>query len=461
MSKEVMDELKKNPDLLAEYEETFTNEERISNALNLKQSSFVLQHGEVNFDDLSFTEPIKKSRRETYLGMTTSIKELGILTPIHVMVTESYADWLDGDMKEEFVGFKYVVIDGFRRVYGGIKNNITSCRAVIWEFEDKDLGSQLITALSRLLNKVQNHSWSEVWYLYQILELQTSMTPGTLEYLLSLESGDAMRLKDIMLSDYPEVRDELLSNKKTLSQCYNMLQKLRKEEDQIMIDDTRGISEVDSAEDIVDKENKGTLSDNEVMEILDMIDDFSGDLTDEDFDELAGNNLDDERQRVGERHPLDPALRAAVLARDEYCCQVSGRGKGLPADVALAILNVHHLIPVHAGGTDSIDNLITISLDAHTLVHIIERRNGKLGMSKDDFDKLSPDEQEYFKRVMRIARVAVEANRRVGNSKEKIKKATSDNMRFKMPGAVLKENMDAVNNSGGVYNYRERELDNK
>lgn len=461
MSKEVMDELKKNPDLLAEYEETFTNEERISNALNLKQSSFVLQHGEVNFDDLSFTEPIKKSRRETYLGMTTSIKELGILTPIHVMVTESYADWLDGDMKEEFVGFKYVVIDGFRRVYGGIKNNITSCRAVIWEFEDKDLGSQLITALSRLLNKVQNHSWSEVWYLYQILELQTSMTPGTLEYLLSLESGDAMRLKDIMLSDYPEVRDELLSNKKTLSQCYNMLQKLRKEEDQIMIDDTRGISEVDSAEDIVDKENKGTLSDNEVMEILDMIDDFSGDLTDEDFDELAGNNLDDERQRVGERHPLDPALRAAVLARDEYCCQVSGRGKGLPADVALAILNVHHLIPVHAGGTDSIDNLITISLDAHTLVHIIERRNGKLGMSKDDFDKLSPDEQEYFKRVMRIARVAVEANRRVGNSKEKIKKATSDNMRFKMPGAVLKENMDAVNNSGGVYNYRERELDNE
>lgn len=461
MSKEVMDELKKNPDLLAEYEETFTNEERISNALNLKQSSFVLQHGEVNFDDLSFTEPIKKSRKETYLGMTTSIKELGILTPIHVMVTESYADWLDGDMEEEFVGFKYVVIDGFRRVYGGIKNNITSCRAVIWEFEDKDLGSQLITALSRLLNKVQNHSWSEVWYLYQILELQTSMTPGTLEYLLSLESGDAMRLKDIMLSDYPEVRDELLGNKKTLSQCYNMLQKLRKEEDQLMIDDTRGISEVDSAEDIVDKENKGTLSDNEVMEILDMIDDFSGDLTDEDFDELAGNNLDDERQRVGERHPLDPALRAAVLARDEYCCQVSGRGKGLPADVALAILNVHHLIPVHAGGTDSIDNLITISLDAHTLVHIIERRNGKLGMSKDDFDKLSPDEQEYFKRVMRIARVAVEANRRVGNSKEKIKKATSDNMRFKMPGAVLKENMDAVNNSGGVYNYRERELDNE
>ncbi len=461
MSKEIMDEMKKNPELLAEYEEVFTNEERVSNALNLKKSSFALKYGEVDFDDLSFTEPIKKSRKETYLGMTTSIKELGILSPIHVMVTEGYADWLDGDKIEEFLGFKYVVIDGFRRVYGGIKNNLKSCKAVIWEFEDKDLGSQLITSLSRLLNKVQNHSWSEVWYLYQVLELQTSMSPGTLEYLLSLESGDAMKLKDIMLCDYQEVKDELTGDKKTLSQCYNMLQKLRKEEDQLMIDDIRGISEVGEAEDIVDKEDKATLSDNEVMEILDMIDDFTGDLTEEDFDELAGNNLEDDRQRVGERHPLDPALRAAVLARDEYCCQVSGRGKGLPADVALAILNVHHLIPVHAGGTDTLDNLITVSLDAHTLIHIIERRNGKLGMSKEDFDKLPEDEQEYFKRVMRIARVAVEANRRVGNSKEKIKKATSDSMRFKMPGAVLKENMEAVNNTGGVYNFRERELANE
>lgn len=458
MSKEVMDEMRKNPELLAEYDETFTNEERVSNALNLKKSSFILKYGEVDFDDLSFTEPIKKSRKETYLGMTTSIKELGILTPIHVMVTEGYADWLDGDMSEEFNGFKYVVIDGFRRVYGGIKNNLKGCKAVIWEFEDKDLGSQLITSLSRLLNKVQNHSWSEIWYLYQILELQTSMSPGTLEYLLSLESGDAMKLKDIMLCDYSEVRDELLGNKKTLSQCYNMLQKLRKEEDQLLIDDTRGISEVDTAEEIVDKEDRSTLSDNEVMELLDMIDDFSGELTEEDFDELAGNNVENERQRVGDRHPLDPALRAAALARDEYCCQVSGRGKGLPADIALSILNVHHIIPVHCGGEDVLDNLITLSLDAHTLVHIIERRNGKLGISKDDFDKLPEEEQEYFKKVMRIARVAVEANRRKGLSKEAIKKNSSDAVRFKMPGVVQKENMEAVNSTGGVYNFREKEV---
>lgn len=450
MSAEVMEEMKRNPEMLEEYENAFTNEERINNALNLSSSSFALKLGKVSFEEISFTEPIKKGRKETYLGLTTSIKELGILTPIHVMVTEGYADWLDTDLSEEFHGFKYVVIDGFRRVYGGLKNGLKGCNAVIWEFKDKDLGSQLITALSRLLNKVQNHSWSETWYLYQILELQTSMSPGTLEYLLGLESGDAMKLKDIMLCDYQEVIDELLGNKKTLTQCYNMLQKLRKEEDQLAIEDQRGISELEDAEEIIDKEDRGTLSDEDVKEILEMSDNFDGELSEEDFDELMGNDIANDRQTVGERHHLDPALRAAVLARDGYSCQVSGVGKGLPADVALAILNVHHKIPVHCGGEDVMENLITVSLDVHTLVHVIERRNGKLGMKKEDFDKLPIETQEYLKGVMKIARIAVEANRRVGNSKEKIKKATSENMRFKMPGTDLKENMDAVNANGGI-----------
>lgn len=444
MSKEVMDEMRKNPELLAEYEETFSNEERVSNALQLKKSSFVLKYGDVNFDDLSFTEPIKKSRKETYLGLTTSIQELGVLTPIHVMVTEGYADWLDSDMSEEFNGFKYIVIDGFRRVYGGIKNGIKGCKAVIWEFEDKDLGSQLITALSRLLNKVQNHNWSEIWYLYQILELQTSMSPGTLEYLLSLDSGDAMKLKDIMLCDYSEVKDELLTNKKNLSQCYNMLQKLRKEEDQLMIDDTRGISEVDTAEEIVDKEDKRTLSDNEVMELLDMLDDFSGDLSEEDFDELAGNNIEDEGQKVGERHPLDPALKAETLIRDEYSCQCCGRGKGYPLKYALSILNSHHIISVANKGKDTLENIVTVCQNCHTTIHTLIKNYCKFGMKKEDFDKLPEDDKEILSRIMRFARVDFEAGKRLGKTKEDFKKDNKNNLKFRMPGTDLSENMKAL-----------------
>lgn len=442
---EAMNDIKGNPQLLAEYEEVFTNEEKVSNALNISKSNFATQVGYVDFDDLSFTEPIKKSRRETYLGLTTSIGELGILTPIHVMVTEGYADYLDGDKEEEeFEGFKYIVIDGFRRVFAGKKNGINGCNAVIWEFKDKDLGSQLITPLSRLLNRAQQHSWSEIWYLYQILEMQSAMSPGTLEYLLQLEPGDAMKLKDIMSCSYQEVIDELMSNKKTLSQCYNMLQKLRKEEDTLMLEDQMGLSEVEEAKEIVDDSDRAILSDEDVKEILEMSDSFDGELSEDDFDELMGNNIPDDRQTSGDRHPLDPALRAAVLQRDGYCCQITGRGKGLPTPIALSILNVHHKIPVHCGGTDTMDNLITVCLDAHTLIHVIERNLGKLGMSKEQFDELDEEEKTFIKGVMKIARIAVEANKRMGKSKEQIKKETSDSIRFKMPGTDLKENMDAI-----------------
>lgn len=440
---EAMEEIRENPKMMQEYEEVFTNEEKVSNALNISKSNFVIKPGYVSFDDLSFTEPIKKSRKETYLGLTTSIGELGILTPIHVMVTEGYADYLESSQDEPFSGFKYIVIDGFRRVFAGKKNNLDGCNAMVWEFEDKDLGSQLITPLSRLLNRAQSHSWSEIWYLYQILEMQSAMSPGTLEYLLQLESGDAMKLKDIMSCDYQEVRDELLSNKKTLSQCYNMLQKLRKEEDTLLLEDQKGLSEVEEAKDIVDSSDKAVLSDDDVKEILEMSDSFDGELSDDDFDELMGNNIEDERQTSGERRPLDPALRAAVLQRDGYCCQVTGRGKGLPANIALSILNVHHKVPVHCGGTDTMDNLITICLDVHTLVHIIERNMGKLGMSKEQFEALDEEQQTFIKGVMKLARIAVEANKRQGKTREQVKKE-ADVPRFQMPGVVQKENINAI-----------------
>lgn len=450
MENSTMEDIKKNPELLSEYENSFTNEEKLKNTLQVDKNSFALDIGYVDFDDCSVTEPIKNSRKDTCIGLKTSIGELGILSPIHVMVTEGYSDYLEGKRDESFMGFKYIVIDGFRRIYAGYKNNIPGCNAVIWNFKDKDLGSQLVTVLSRILNKVQSHSWNEVWYLCQVLEMQSNLSPGTLEYLLCLEPGDSMKLKDIMLSGYEDVKSDLLGNKKTLAQCYNALQKLRKEEDMLLMEDQMGVSEVEEADTIIDKSDKNTLSDGEVKEILEMEDNFNGELSDDDFDELMGNDLADEHQTVGDRHPLDPALKAAVLQRDGYCCQITGRGKGLPANIALAILNVHHKIPVHAGGTDSMDNLITVCLDAHTLIHIIERNNGKLGMSREQFDALPEEEQTFIMGVMKIARIAVEANRRLGRTRDQIRKDTSDSIKFKMPGAVLKDNLEALEEAGKI-----------
>lgn len=387
---------------------------------------------------------MKKARKETYLGLAKSVSEMGILQPIHVMITEGYADWVEDGGEGDYDGFRYILLDGFRRIWAGYKNGLTRSNAMVWDFKDKDKGNDLALTLSRILNKNQDNSWGEKWYLYQILEAQSALTPGTLEYLLQLRPGDAMKLKDIMSCDYQDVKDELLSNKKTLDQAYNMLQKYRKEEDVLGREDNTGISDMEQAEGLVEEGGDNLLNDEDIKEILEMEDNFNGDLSDEDFDELMGNNIADERQTVGERHPLDPALRAAVLQRDGYCCQITGRGKGLPANIALSILNVHHKVPVHCGGTDSMDNLITVCLDAHTLIHIIERNMGKLGMSKEQYDALDEEEQKFIRGVMKIARIAVEANKRQGKTREQIREETKDSIKFKMPGAVQKENIDAV-----------------
>ena len=447
---ELNEGLRANPQLMEEYENTFTSEEKVQNALKISKNNFTIETGVVDFSDILVSEPIKNGRKETYSGLTTSVAEMGILSPIHVMVLEGYSDWIaeHDEEEEEYEGYKYSILDGFRRVWAGYKNGITRANAVIWNFEDKDRGAELAASLSLILNKIQRRSWGEIWYLFQILEEQSAMTPGTLEYLLMLESGDAMKLKDIMLCDYPEVRDELLSDRKTLTQCYNMLQKLRKEEDKLAKEDQQGISDLEQAEGIVEKGGDQVLSNEEVNEILEMGDSLDGELSDEDFDELMGNNLPDDRQTVGERHPLDPALRAAVLQRDGYKCVVTGRGEGLPAPIALSILNVHHVIPVHAGGTDTMENLVTVCLDVHTLIHIIERNNGKLGMSREQFDALPEEEKKFITGTMKIARKAVEANRRLGRTRDQIRKDTSDAIKFKMPGTAQRENMEAIKEAG-------------
>ena len=446
-SEELNEGLKANPQLMEEYENTFTSEEKVQNALKISKNNFTIETGVVDFGDILVSEPIKNGRKETYSGLTTSVAEMGILSPIHVMVLEGYSDWTEShnEEEEEYEGYKYSILDGFRRVWAGYKNGITRANAVIWNFEDKDKGAELATSLSLILNKIQRRSWGEIWYLFQILEEQSAMTPGTLEYLLMLESGDAMKLKDIMLCDYPEVRDELLSDKKTLTQCYNMLQKLRKEEDKLAKEDQQGISDLEQAEGIVEKGGDQVLSNEEVNEILEMGD--LEELSDSDF----GGVFDEEdgvydRQKVGDRHPLDPVLKAKTMERDHFTCQCCGFGEesGASRVVAMSVLQSHHVISVSNSGPDSESNIITICMVCHTLIHVSLRRGLKLGMTREEFDDMSSSEQNRYKKIMYFARKDWEAGKRLGKNKEQISEDNKGYSKFKMPGTDFAENKKAL-----------------
>ena len=225
--------------------------------------------------------------------------------------------------------YKYLLLNGLRRMYGALKNNISEIDAIVWTFKDKEQGKDIALILSLYLNKTQKHMWSELWDLYQVLEESVvGITPANLESLLQLEAGEAMKLKDVMLSGYSEVTDALLNGDKTLDASYKMLQKLRKEENALEREDATGISDMsEDAGGIANESNNERLSDQDVMELLEMVDTMKDlDVSDADFSELNTGLLEDTHQKVGEREPVDPAIRQGTFQRDKYKCRCCGTG---------------------------------------------------------------------------------------------------------------------------------------
>lgn len=434
-------ELAEDEKLLSEYEQVFDGEEKSMDILKISNSMFTRTIDRVNIRSIGLSEPQKLSRQDTYQGLSKTVKELGVISPIHVMTTESYDEDSDDDDS-----YKFILLDGVRRMFSATKNGITEIDAVIWDFHDKSLGRDVALPLSLVLNRSQKRSWGEIWSLYRILELRGAIAPSTLEYLLQLESGDAMKLKDVMLCEYEEVKATLMSGDKSLDQCYKQLQKLRKEENQLAKEDEIGFSNAsESAEEVVDgvgeSDTRAQLSDEDTMELLEMAENTDNiDLDDSNFDGLnapADNYVDS--QKVGERHPLDPALRSAVLASANFRCKCCG--KGGPA--MLGILAAHHIIPVSASGKDTLKNLVCLCHDCHILIHIAERAGGSLPMDKSQFDEYDEKEKLTIKRIIAYANIAVKANNRKGLTKEQVVKATADAVRHKMPGEGLEENTRA------------------
>ena len=428
----------KGTSLEQEYDATFDDDEKVNNLLKLKSSNFKQTFATIRIDEIGLTDPVKRARVKSIRGLTSTVRDMNIINPIHVLKLNTEDE--DDDMK-------YILLDGFRRMYGAKRNGLDEINAIVWSFEDTEQGVDLALFIGLLLNKRRKHEWSEIWDLYQILEVQfEGITPGTLESLLQLEGGEAMKLKDVMLCDYPEVKDTLLTNKKTLDGCYKMLQKLIKEEDDIAKEDAQGVDIVEGAENLKqDKEsNKRDLTDEEVMELLEMTEDLDdlNDVEEGDFKELnkAADGFD-EKQVVGERHPLEKELRNAVLARDKFVCQCCGLNMG--AGSRNGLIAVHHKLPVHVGGKDVLENLTTLCLNCHVTLHIMERNGGSIMMSKADFDALTSDEQLSLRKILKLARVAVEADKRRGLSKEEIRKQTASSVRHIMPGEGLSENQEA------------------
>lgn len=402
--------------------------EAVSNLLKITSDKFTRVQKVIKISDIGYGEPMKIGRRKTLTGLTRSIKELGVVTPIHVKAVS------DEDAED---GYRYVLIDGMRRIFGALKSGMTEIDAIVWTFEDDDLSMDFLLILSLMVNRTQRKRWSEIWDLYQIIEMQHNVSPGTLEYLLQLQGGDAMKLKDVMMCEYSEVKEVLMNGEKDLDGSYRLLQKLRKEEDQLARDDAMGISDTaEDAEDLASSLEQGTqLSDDDVLELLEMADGVDElNVDEEDFDTLNVPS-EIEHQKSGERHPVDKVIKDGTFQRDNFRCRCCNTG----GVAFLGTLIYHHVIPVADGGPDTVDNGLTLCDSCHQILHIIQKNRGYIAMTKSQFDEYDEVEQRRIKLILKYARIAVEADKRRGRSKKEIVADATASARHRMPGETYKE----------------------
>lgn len=406
--------------------------------------------------DLALLEFVKESRNETHQGLTQSIQEMGQLTPLVVMQSTSYAMYLaehEGD-PEGFEGKKYILIDGLRRLYSMVKLRFDYAEVCVFEFEDPDKGSEVAPLLRCLLNKHENMSYTELWGYLRILDEAYTLAPNIEEYLLGLESGDVMKLKDVMSSQdrYPDIVDALLSKKKTLDQAFSALNKARKEEDRLSIEDESGVGQIEDTAGIVDDSVRSGLSESDVKDILEMnanSDPSATGIDSNDFRDAegvdAGKIADDfKTQDVNNREILDPAIKQQVFARDKMHCVICGIGGG----GFVGSLCIHHIVEVKFGGSDRFDqdirseknNLITLCSNCHVNLHYIAWNGNRLPLTESEYNEYTDEQKLTLRKQKHYANIVYECEQRY-NKKHGIKKGDRQGRKpsHQMPGTNKKE----------------------
>ena len=438
----------------------------VNDVVTVKSDAYSVRYTHISPYQVVGTKPIKDYRSDTYSGLFNVIREMGVIVPVVVTPLAEYADFLadnnitTGAEADElgYAGPRYRVLDGWRRIFASLKNNQDEIPAAIVTFHDPEVGRDLSNLMHLVLNRAQTHTWAEKWAMQQVMEESYSLTPSMLDWLLLIDAGDSMRLKEVMLAEYPEVTDEFLSGKKDLARSYKALEKLRKAEaNPTAGDDDRKISSVDEAGDLAtDDTEDAPLSDEEVKNLLEMGDELrevrdllnkeaDTDDTDIDDDNYGGDPIpenaaeqvgfeggDDDEDMFGEvdentvqdtkdRKPLSKELRTAILARDEFTCQACGYGKGITSMVHLGQLEAHHKTSVYVGGSDAMSNFVTLCQRCHGLVHILAGFNAKIGMTKEEFENVPDNDQTMFRVCIKLAKIILKAEEETGKALRKYK----------------------------------------
>lgn len=402
--------------LMSEYDSTFDGEEKFMHQISNLNSDIDVSYEVIDIDSIVLSKFKKVSRNTTAIGLKGVVEQWGVVTPIHVMAME------DKD--------SYLLLEGLRRIFAAHSSGLKKIPAMVWNFSDIDEGLRMANVISLMINRSQIYTAAEQWELLQMLEKVNDASPGLIEYLLQMNQGDSMKLKDVMLAsmEYSEIKDALMAGELTIEAAYKKLCAQRKKENRLAKEDEMQIGDGGNT-DVSDDQR---LSAEAVRELLEMDDDDDNKSLDE-LNESGYSEPEAELQNVNNRHPLDPKLRDDVLIRDDFKCRCCGKSfkNMLPA------ITVHHVVQVSQGGRDEIDNLITVCSNCHLLIHCYAW--SKISVNEAE---LSEEEKKMYKMVFRYGNIIKKANTLCGKTKEQGRR--DDKSHHLFPGEGLNDNKRAL-----------------
>lgn len=420
--------------------EMLENGDMTSSLFDIDKKNVTMYYADIPLDYIMPNEFKKSSRVKGLIGLDSIVQQWGVVNPVHVMKLE------DDDA--------YLLLDGFRRVYSAVKNGFKEVKCVVWDFKDKRKGKKLSRIISLILNRHEPYKASELWNLMKILEDVDELHPGMIEFLTQMGVGNAMKLKEVMTCevDYCEIREKLVADEIDIESAYKKLCNERKKENRLSRENSTSVSD----EGVIDggvAEDAQRLSDEEAAEKLDLDAKTlaSGNLSEEEMKALLGEaqsseepegemsdlNMTDEirkdsmYQTTDERHPVDPAVKQATLIRDDFHCRCCGKG-GAPW---LGVLIYHHVIPVYAGGPDTVDNGVTLCQDCHMTLH-----NYITGHLQLDEKTLTEHDKVIFKNIFKFGNVALKASKKKKISAKQMAELDKTAKQHAYPDQYIREN---------------------
>lgn len=342
-------------------------------------------------------------------ALTTSIRNDGLLQPLVVAPTQTEG--------------RYVLIKGARRLLACATLGMKRIPCLV----NSQITISDIHVVEPLYSHTKPYTVSDMLAYIDYLKAEKNITaPSMIEYLLNLNSGDYMKLMDVMDDNDDEIVSALLTGQLDIGGAFKKLEQKRKKMGKEKMSNARtekiyGDAQTYGTDILADSGETGSgaeLTEEEIKAIVEGVGDLE-DVTDIDGEELKqqGDSIDGfqaHKQDPNNRERLDPKLRKAVLARDNNTCRICGMGGQEYSEV----LDVHHIQEVYLGGNDDIDNLVTSCTCCHKLVHLWGR--GELLVRP--FDQMNEAEATKFKRIIKLGNAIRQGMAAKGMKKEQLKK---------------------------------------